>query len=90
MTAKESSVRKDPNDGPDEDVVGWKHSGVRANWKHEVLGKLVWSGSDGQILIFVFFNGSVLLCADMDSRMLLAWRPGRRISAQKMEPTQSA
>ena len=76
LTAKESSVRRDPNDGPDEDVVGWKHSGVRPKWKHEVLGKLVWSGSDGQILIFVYFSGSVSLCADMDSRMLLTWTRG--------------
>ena len=68
---QKSGVRRDPNDGPNEDVVGWKHSGVRVKWKHEVLGKLLWSGSDGQILIFVFFSGSISLCVDMDSRMLL-------------------
>ena len=51
LTAKESSVRRkyvDPKDKLDEDVVGWKHSEVEAKWKHEVLGKWVSSGLDGQ------------------------------------------
>ena len=29
-------------------MIGWKHGGVRAKCKHEVLGKLVPSGSGGQ------------------------------------------
>ena len=33
LTAKERNVRRDPKDEPDEDLVGWKHSGVEGKMK---------------------------------------------------------